>query len=213
MYRPPAIHASQGLVAVVVLAALGAGCAALGGRYAFPDGFVCPPITSDFGSYTNPGGSPRTSGPIPHNGIDIEADISTPVLAAADGVVTWARNSGHMGGNEVTLLHDGEDGKGRHIRSSYSHLDAYHVVVGQQVRRGEQIGTLGRSGLHSALPAHLHFTVWSSSAAGPEWLDTHIFWLRRDAGERVIIPPFVPGTVYPSSTFGLTYPVPCHVRR
>lgn len=139
------------------------------------------------------------------------AETGDPVIAAADGQVTYTGNSGHAGGNEVTIYH-GKDENGRHIRSTYSHLDTFSVVKGHGVKRGEQIGTLGRTGLAAVYPAHLHFGVWDTTAKRWEHLNPHDFWLRPpDAGASTValILPFVPDTDYPSNPIRFTYPVPC----
>jgi murein DD-endopeptidase MepM/ murein hydrolase activator NlpD len=86
-----------------------------------------------------------------HQGIDIAADVGTPIYAAADGVVEssgW--NSGGYG-NLVEIRH----GDGSLTR--YAHLDHSLVQKGQQVKQGEQIAEMGSTG-YSTGP-HLHFEV------------------------------------------------------
>jgi murein DD-endopeptidase MepM/ murein hydrolase activator NlpD len=86
-----------------------------------------------------------------HQGIDIAADIGTPIHAAADGVIEFAGwNSGGYG-NMVEIRHS--DGS----MTRYAHMNAIHVQVGQQVDQGEQLGEMGSTG-YSTGP-HLHFEV------------------------------------------------------
>lgn len=86
-----------------------------------------------------------------HQGIDIAADIGTPIHAAADGVVEYAGwNSGGYG-NMIEIRH--ADGS----MTRYAHLNAIYVEAGQRVDQSEQIGEMGSTG-YSTGP-HLHFEV------------------------------------------------------
>ncbi|WAL61179.1 peptidoglycan DD-metalloendopeptidase family protein [Thermocoleostomius sinensis] len=86
-----------------------------------------------------------------HQGIDIAADIGTPIYAAATGVIEFAGwNSGGYG-NMVEVRHP--DGS----MTRYAHMNAVYVRVGQAVRQGEQLGEMGSTG-YSTGP-HLHFEV------------------------------------------------------
>lgn len=89
-----------------------------------------------------------------HLGIDFGGKTSTPVYAAADGTVTQ-NCFDYEQGYTVELTH----GDGYITR--YSNLAGDNVVtVGQQVTQGEQIGTMGTSGIwESHLPCHLHFEL------------------------------------------------------
>ena len=96
-----------------------------------------------------------------HAGIDIAADVGTPVYAAATGVVQYSDwNSGGYG-NLVEILHP--DGS----FTRYAHLNRSLVREGQRVRQGEQIAEMGSTG-YSTGP-HLHFEVHpkSSGAVNP----------------------------------------------
>jgi hypothetical protein len=44
------------------------------------------------------------------------------------------------------------------VRSGYFHLNSYCVVIGQTVRAGEIIGTVGRTGVKVS-GSHLHFEL------------------------------------------------------
>ncbi len=86
-----------------------------------------------------------------HRGIDIAADIGTPVHAAADGVVEFAGwNSGGYG-NMIDIRH--ADGS----VTRYAHLNRILIQNGQQLKQGQQIGEMGSTG-YSTGP-HLHFEV------------------------------------------------------
>lgn len=93
---------------------------------------------------------PFTGRKQPHLGVDLAADIGTPVCATADGIVS----------------HVGRDvGLGKLIRINhlygyttvYAHLSRIAVKRGQHVKRGEVIGSVGNTG-YSTGP-HLHYEV------------------------------------------------------
>jgi len=85
-----------------------------------------------------------------HRGIDISASYGQPVLAPADGVVSFADFMGGYG-RAVVLDH------GHGISTRYGHLASYAVVAGQYVRRGDTIGYVGLSGRSTG--PHLHYEV------------------------------------------------------
>jgi len=85
-----------------------------------------------------------------HPGVDIRAPVGTPVLAAGSGEVALvATLSGY--GRTVVIDH------GAGVSTLYAHLSAVHVPEGASVRRGEVIGTVGRSGRTTG--PHLHYEV------------------------------------------------------
>jgi len=85
-----------------------------------------------------------------HSGVDISADMGTPVHAAADGIISRAEYWGGYG--RVVII---DHGNGMH--TWYAHLSRYEVVAGQEIRRGEVLGYSGASGKVTA--PHLHFEV------------------------------------------------------
>lgn len=103
-------------------------------------------VTSDFG----PRRSPFLRGRDFHDGIDIAAQWGTPVIAPADGVVTFA---GYKGGLGKTVIID----HGFGIRSYYGHTSAIFVNEGQKVARGAKVAHVGSTG-HSTGP-HLHYEI------------------------------------------------------
>ena len=106
-------------------------------------------ITSGFGSRADPfnGGSAN------HKGIDFEADVGDPVLAVADGVVSYsAARSGY--GNTVEVDH------GNGYVTRYAHNSRLVRKVGELVRAGQQIAKAGSTGRSTG--AHVHFEVWEN---------------------------------------------------
>lgn len=103
-------------------------------------------ITSNFG----PRRSPIRGGTRFHQGLDIAAASGTPILSPGDGVVTFA---GYKSGLGKVIMID----HGYGVVSTYGHNSAYYVKEGDRVKRGELIGTVGRTGL--ATGPHLHYQI------------------------------------------------------
>jgi Membrane proteins related to metalloendopeptidases len=88
--------------------------------------------------------------PMFHPGMDFSAPIGTEIYATGDGVVEFvARKQGY--GNCVIINH------GYDYKTLYGHIDKYKVRVGQKVRRGEVIATVGNTGKSTG--PHLHYEV------------------------------------------------------
>lgn len=85
-----------------------------------------------------------------HSGVDISAAYGTPIVAPADGVVTFTEQ---LGGYGRALMIDHGNG----INTRYGHLSGYAVTAGQVVHRGEVIGYVGASGRSTG--PHLHYEV------------------------------------------------------
>ena len=86
-----------------------------------------------------------------HDGIDIVAPRGTSILAAADGEVIFSGWGPGGYGRLVILQHQEE------VVTIYAHNHDNLVRLGQQVRRGELIATVGQSG--RATGNHLHFEI------------------------------------------------------
>lgn len=85
-----------------------------------------------------------------HQGIDLAADKGTPILAAADGTVTYTGYDGDYG-YSVVIDH------GNGMKTRYAHASAICVAKGKTVVRGEMIATVGSTGWSTG--NHLHFEV------------------------------------------------------
>ncbi len=85
-----------------------------------------------------------------HSGVDISAMVGSPVIAPADGQVTFADFMGGYG-RAVAIDH------GHGITTRYGHLSSYAVAAGQFVHRGDTIGYVGLSGRSTG--PHLHYEV------------------------------------------------------
>ncbi|MGH9430256.1 MAG: M23 family metallopeptidase [Terriglobia bacterium] len=104
-------------------------------------------ITAGFGERMDPFSGESAF----HSGLDIAAPKGTVVEAAGDGIVLSAGRAEAGYGNEIVIDH------GSGITTTYGHLSKVFVVVGQEVKRGEVIGTVGMTGRTTG--PHLHYEV------------------------------------------------------
>jgi murein DD-endopeptidase MepM/ murein hydrolase activator NlpD len=140
-----------------------------------------------------------------HHGIDIIAKTGTPVLAAAAGVVNRSHRDLFYG-NRIRIDH-ASSADGNYFQSRYFHLKEKLVKEGDPVVRGQQIGTLGRTGLLAGFP-HLHYEIRFSNPMNPSQfhsVNPHKFWA--EGVGRVTC--FEKGQNWPDQPFQTTYPVPC----
>jgi murein DD-endopeptidase MepM/ murein hydrolase activator NlpD len=86
-----------------------------------------------------------------HTGIDFGAPPGTPIYATGKGTVVRIeyKNSGY--GHNVVISH------GYGYETLYGHMDKISVKPGQQVFKGQQIGTVGSTGMSTG--PHLHYEV------------------------------------------------------
>lgn len=86
------------------------------------------------------------------------SDLGAPVYCIGNGYVTFARDARMGWGNVVLVRHVFiENGELQTVDSMYAHLDKILVREGQQVIRGQNIGTIGTN--HGMYLAHLHFEI------------------------------------------------------
>jgi murein DD-endopeptidase MepM/ murein hydrolase activator NlpD len=90
-----------------------------------------------------------------HRGLDISAPYGQPVVAPADGVISYADlYSGY--GRLVEVEHPNG------VTTRFGHLSAFAVSAGQTIHRGDVLGYVGMSGRTTG--PHLHYEVWVQSA-------------------------------------------------
>lgn len=85
-----------------------------------------------------------------HSGVDIGSSYGHPIVAPADGVVTFTDSLGGYG-KAIMINH------GNGISTRYGHLAGFAVAAGQTVHRGDVIGYVGDSGRSTG--PHLHYEV------------------------------------------------------
>ncbi len=98
----------------------------------------------------------RDIGPIGskyHLGVDIANAIGTPVVAAADGVVSYVGSMNGYG-NVVMVTHSIE---GQVFTTVYGHLSGFNTSVGTAVSKGQQIARMGNTG--NSTGPHVHFEI------------------------------------------------------
>ena len=101
-----------------------------------------------------------------HLGFDLAKVAHTPIPASNDGKVVWASDNG-IYGNCVVIDH------GYGLQSIYGHLSEIGVKVDDMVKRGQEIGKSGATGLAGG--DHLHFSMQVDGVqVNPvEWWDSH----------------------------------------
>lgn len=85
-----------------------------------------------------------------HYGIDFTAPAGTPIQATGAGRVSKAGPASGYG-NQVIIDH------GYGYQTIYAHMKTIDVKVGQEVKRGQKIGTVGSTGTSTA--PHCHYEV------------------------------------------------------
>ena len=113
------------------------------------------------------------------NGIGGEnSDFGDPVYAIADGRVILARDGGPGWGNVILVLHAYEEnGTRKYVQSYYGHVADMLVEPQQDVRRGEQIATVGSA--DGRYLAHLHFEMreFVTPFVGPGYREDTRGWI------------------------------------
>ena len=107
-------------------------------------------ITSQFGHRVDPITGEVSS----HTGTDIACAEGTPILAAADGIVTVANGLDSWGGSYGYYIQIDHGGG---LETLYAHCSSICVTTGQQVQAGEVIGYVGHTGRVTG--SHLHLEV------------------------------------------------------
>jgi murein DD-endopeptidase MepM/ murein hydrolase activator NlpD len=134
-----------------------------------------------------------------HYAIDIIEKTGTRVIAAAAGTIISSYYD-PLYGNRMLVSHN-KPGAGNYV-SGYNHLQSRNAEVGSKVDRGQQIGSLGHTGLLSGGLPHLHFEIRNDKDLN---LNPHQFWFDGVG----IVTCFESNRTYDTEEFKTTYPVPC----
>ena len=105
-------------------------------------------ITTNYGEIRITNGDQSTA--TAHRGMDIAAPLGAPVLAPNAGRVVFAEMLLNTG-NTIYIEHGGG------LKSVYFHMNRLDVSVGDMVKKGTQLGTVGTTG-YSTGP-HLHYDM------------------------------------------------------
>jgi Peptidase family M23 len=161
-----------------------------------------------------------------HSGITIggRGYLGHEIVAAADGVVVSV-HYGERAGYHVRI-HHGLDIDRRDIYTEYFHVYEHVVKEGDQIKRGQTIGSIGRrgarGGLRRVLDQHYHYLVVYGAERPGNYspLDPHNYWFGIDQykvelenGLNIgpfLIPCFDRNKNYQREPVRFTYPVRCN---
>jgi murein DD-endopeptidase MepM/ murein hydrolase activator NlpD len=106
----------------------------------FKDKFIIPVddaiITGVYGSQRILNGIPKW----PHYGLDFAQKKGTPVKAMNSGIVTLSEDDLYYTGGTIIFDH------GHGVSTLYMHMDKIFVKVGDHVKKGDIVGTVGATG-------------------------------------------------------------------
>ncbi len=129
-------------------------------RQDFMTGFIQPvegPVTGVYGSQRFYNGEPKR----PHFGVDYAAPVGTPIIAPAPGVVTLVHDDMFYSGGTLLVDH------GYGVSSTFIHLSKILVKEGQEIKQGDVIAEVGKSG--RATGAHLDWRInWYKVRLDPQ---------------------------------------------
>jgi murein DD-endopeptidase MepM/ murein hydrolase activator NlpD len=111
-----------------------------------------------------------------HLGFDLAVTAHTPVLASNDGKVIWAAPLG-IYGNCIVLDH------GYGLQSIYGHLSSIALKEGDMVKRGQEMGKSGSTGLAGGDHLHYSMQVGGVEVNPVEWWDAH--WIKDHVQDRL----------------------------
>ncbi len=111
-----------------------------------------------------------------HLGFDLAVTAHTPVLASNDGRVVWAAPLG-IYGNCIVVDH------GYGLQSIYGHLSSIAVKEGDMVKRGQEMGKSGSTGLAGGDHLHYSMQVEGVEVNPVEWWDAH--WIKDHVQDRM----------------------------
>ncbi len=103
-------------------------------------------VSSAFGYRTSPFTGRKTF----HKGLDIANRQGTPIVATADGIITFSGSKGNIG-NLLVIDH------GHGMVTKYGHLKKVLKKRGEAVKRGDIIAIMGNTGRSTG--PHLHYEV------------------------------------------------------
>lgn len=93
-----------------------------------------------------------------HRAIDVGARAGAPIVAADSGYVIKASHGWNGGYGRMVMIDHGNG-----FVSLYAHMNTVYVRQGENVAKGEQLGTVGNTGRSTG--PHLHFEIRQNGAA------------------------------------------------
>jgi PKD repeat protein/murein DD-endopeptidase MepM/ murein hydrolase activator NlpD len=95
-----------------------------------------------------------------------DTDLGDPVYSIAQGIVSFAGDTGKGWGNMVIIKHNFRGC----IWSVYAHLKEIYVKNNDPVMKGQPIGTIGKGFNNNEYPAHLHFEIRKKDIPPASWV-------------------------------------------
>ena len=138
-------------------------------------------VTSGFGTRADP--FTRRRHP---QGMDFHAKVGDPVMAVAEGVVSFAGVKGGYG-NVVDVDH------GNGYVTRYAHNSRLVVKAGDLVRAGQEVAKAGSTGRSTG--AHVHFEVWRTATWSTRASSSATAATRRSAASAAADAHWVPAAV------------------
>ncbi|SFV55549.1 Peptidase, M23/M37 family [hydrothermal vent metagenome] len=118
-------------------------------------------ISSPFGLKRFYNNKPRN----PHSGLDFAAKLNTKIIAPMNGTIIL---TGHYFFNGKTVFID----HGQGLISAYIHMNKIKVKKGDYVKKGDIIGTVGKTGRSTG--PHLHWGIYLNKTAINPYLLTNL---------------------------------------
>jgi murein DD-endopeptidase MepM/ murein hydrolase activator NlpD len=215
-HRPIEMPISMRLLALLLAASLTGGCSNWANQYGTaPEKVdrgentmevVLPPNAPAIWQHYRPlsGNKDQKDVGNEHLGIDILATVGTPVIAPAGGRVVGSYFE-PLYGNHIVIDH-GREEAGLRVHTRFLHLQERLVDKGETVARGQQIGTVGRTGVLAGLIPHLHFELAREIDSGRvEAMDPNIYWM----GGVGVVTCIDKTAEWPDEPFRTVYPVIC----
>ncbi len=97
-----------------------------------------------------------------HNGVDMGAPTGTPIKATGNGIVYQTKNSLSGYGKEVRILHEGQ------YMTVFAHMNTIYVKKDEKVKRGDIIGTVGKTGRTTGPHLHYEVRIYPSTYLDPQ---------------------------------------------
>lgn len=132
---------------------------------------------------------------IAHTGVDIDAQLHTPILAAGDGKVVFTGYGLALGGANANdpyglavMIRHNFSYNGASLMTVYAHMEKITVNVGDEVKMGDQIGFVGMTG--NTTGPHVHFEVRLDTVSGYSVQNPEL-WMVPPTDDGVLVGKFV----------------------
>ena len=129
-------------------------------------------LTSAFGKYREYNTGVKRH----HLGTDIANQVGTAIYAGNSGLITLVDNL-HVYGQTVIINH------GQGVSTSYNHLSKIKVKVGNQVKKGEEIGLMGATGQVTGPHLHWGMVVNGTAVDAEQWNDQNFSYDEETIGK------------------------------